>query len=135
MVDEVQPERLDGIAFLSDLTAEDRQDVAAKMRLKRVPVGGVLAEEGDLSTTFAAILSGTVTVHRAGRHVADLGPGDVVGEAGTATLQPRNATVIATTATEIAVLMGWDLRDLIERFPSIKARVEAIVASRSGGSS
>jgi CRP/FNR family transcriptional regulator, cyclic AMP receptor protein len=128
---EVAPERLGGVGLFADLSDEERAQVADRMRLERSPRGAVVAEEGDLPTKFFAILDGHVTVHRDGHHVADLGAGEVFGEAGVAALQPRNASVIATTAVEVGVLMGWDLRDLMVAIPALGARVEAMIADRA----
>ena len=127
----IEADRLGGVDVFSRLSAEELDRVAEMMRLVPAPVGTVVATEGDLSSTFFVVLSGTVTVHREGRHVADLGAGDVFGEVGTVMLQPRNATVIATTPAEVAVLMGWDLRDVLEQHPSVRARLDEIAASRS----
>ncbi len=127
----VEAGELGGVELFEGLPVDDLEAIAAKMRRTSVPVGSVLAQEGELSSKAFVILSGAMTVHRNGRHVADLGAGEIVGEAGTTTLLRRNATVIATMPSVIAVLMGWDLRDLVERFPVLKARVEATAASRA----
>jgi CRP/FNR family transcriptional regulator, cyclic AMP receptor protein len=131
MGDEVAPDRLASVELFAGLSDEERSAVAATMRLQRFARGGVVAEEGDLPTKFFVMLDGHVTVHRDGRHVADLGPGEVFGEAGAAALQPRNASVIATTPVEVAVMMGWDLRDLMTALPALGARVEALIADRA----
>ena len=54
-------------------------------------------------------------VHRGGRQVATLGPGDYFGELSSSTPSPRDATVIATTPVE---LLG-------HRAPSVLATVRA----------
>jgi hypothetical protein len=48
-------------------------------------------------------------------------------------LRARNATVTVTGDAEIGELMGWDLRGLIARYPSVKAKIDAIVEERSTG--
>ena len=130
-MDELTADRLAQVEFFSDLPREDLERVAELATVRKVPVATLLTEEGGLSVQFFVVLSGHVTVHRAGHHVADLGPGDVFGEVGAVQLQPRNATVISTTPAEIATLMGWELRDLVERSPAVRARIDAIVAGRT----
>lgn len=127
----VAADRLAGVELFSDLSDDQRAQIATQMRLVRVPVGEVLVQEGDLPSKFFVILDGAMTVHRDGHHLADLGPGDVAGETGAVGLLPRNATVIATLPSEIAVLMGWDLRALLDEFPSIKERADAVIAARA----
>jgi len=87
----------------------------------------------DLRAQVALYLlfDGDVIVHRSGHHVADLHAGDVFGEAGTLSLEHRNATVIATTPARLGVLMGWELRDLAAGSPELAARVEDLIASRT----
>lgn len=127
----IEASELAGVALFEGLSEDDLAAIGAKMRRLHVPVGDVLAGEGELSSKAFVILRGSMTVHREGRHIADLGAGDIVGEVGTAGLLRRNATVIATTPSMVAVLMGWDLRGLIERFPPLKERIEAVAASRA----
>lgn len=90
--------------------------------------------DDDLKAKFFVLLQGTVTVHREGRHLADLGPSEVFGEAVSVAGQPRSATVIVTTPAELGVVMDWDLRELLERQPSLRTRLDAIVSSRAAGS-
>lgn len=121
---------LAGISLFSDCSSDERERLAQVMETEDHPVGAVLAEEGDLPTKFFVILDGNVTVHRSGRHVADLGQGDFFGELGVLALQRRNATVIATTALRVAVAMGWDLRRLLDDMPDLAERLGAIASSR-----
>jgi CRP-like cAMP-binding protein len=123
--------RLADVELFSDLGPEERDQLARQMTLRRAPVGAVIAHEGDLPTKFFVLLSGTVGIERGGVHLADLGPGDVFGEAGAVVLRARNATVTVTSDAEIGELMGWDLRGLIARYPSVKAKIDTIVQERS----
>lgn len=131
MKNQVTADRLASIPLFADVPRDKLAEVAAAVRTLKAPTGHVLAEEGDFSSLFFVILDGYVTVHRAGRHIADLGKDDFFGEAGTMTCAPRNATVIATTPVDAVVFMGWDLRDLCEELPSLKARLEAVSAERA----
>lgn len=134
MATQVDTTTLADTPFFAGLPDADLAELAERMRVAEVEVGGVLASEGEqLRTQFYLVLDGHVTVHREGRHVADLGPGDVFGEAGAAKLQPRNATVIATTPATVASVLGWDLREVMERSPALAARVDEILEERSGG--
>lgn len=122
--------RLESVGLLTDVSAEHREELAAVMRVESHSRGTVLVEEGDLPTKFYILLSGFVTVHREGRHITDLGPGDYFGEIGVLALEGRNASVIATTPCEVAVAMGWDLRQLLDEMPDLKSRLETAAASR-----
>jgi CRP/FNR family cyclic AMP-dependent transcriptional regulator len=115
---------------LSNVADEDRAALAEVMRIEDRPRGNVLVEEGDIPDKFFLLVNGHVTVHRSGRHVADLGPGDIFGETGVLALKPRNASVIATTPVQVAVAMGWDVRGLLPERPSLKAALEAEAEQR-----
>lgn len=117
---------------LAELDEETRAAMASKMRIDEHPVGTPLVIEGDAPSKFYVLLDGHVTVHRGGAHVQDLGPGDVIGELGVISMKPRNATVITTTDVKVAVAMGWDLRQLIDERPDLRARLDALAAERSG---
>jgi CRP-like cAMP-binding protein len=134
MSEVVTPEQLADVGLFSGLPDDLRSQVAQQLMLTEVPVGEVLIAEDDLATKLFVVFEGDVTVHRSGTHVADLHAGDVFGEAGTAHLEHRNATVIATTPARLGVLMGWELRDLVATSPELAARLEALIASRSGES-
>ena len=117
---------------LAELDDDVRSAMATMMRVEEHPVGTPLVIEGDAPTKFYVILEGHVTVHRGGAHVLDLGPGEVVGELGVISMRPRQATVLATTDVKVAVAMGWDLRQAIDEQPELRARLDALAASRGG---
>lgn len=122
--------RLAPVDLFSSFTAEERQKVANCMKTEEHPLGSVLVEEGDLPTKFFVLLDGHVTVHRHGHHVADLGPGDYFGEVGVISLEPRNASVIATTPVEVAVTMGWELRNVLAESPDLRSTLESATHTR-----
>ena len=120
----MDPSQLVTTGVLSEVTDDDRAALAQIMRLEERPRGNVLVEEA-IPDRFFLLVDGHVTVHRSGRHVADLGPGEVFGETGVLALKPRNASVIATTPVQVAVAMGWDVRDLLTGRPGLQSALEA----------
>lgn len=121
---------LSKVRVFSELSEEDRATLAEVMRTETHPRGTVLVEEGELPTKLFALLDGHVTVHVNGRHVADLGPGELFGEMGVVALKPRNASVIATTPVAVAVAMGWDFRRLFDQIADLREGVERTVGNR-----
>lgn len=128
----MEASELSGVDLVAGLSDQAVEAFAAELKRERHPVGYVLVEQGDVSSKFFILLDGHVTVHRDGAHVADLGPGDIMGEMGVIALKSRNASVIATTPVEVAVAMGWSLRECMDAQPDLKTRLETIVAARSG---
>lgn len=121
---------LERVGFVAGATDAERDDLAAAFRVEKLPVGTALAIEGDPPTKFYVLLDGHVTVHREGQHLRDLGPGDSFGELGVIGLVPRTATVIATTSIEVAVAMGWDLRERLDRNEALKDRLAQSISER-----
>ena len=95
-----------------------------------MPEGKELVREGDYSYDVLAIEEGTARVERDGRHLADLGPGDVVGEMGVLERSQRNATVIATSPMLLVTLTSWDIRRLGKTAPRAVEHLREVVAKR-----
>ncbi len=82
------------------------------------------------------IQSGKVRVVRTGEDgveqaVAELGPGETVGEAGILFGKPRNATVYADEATCVIEVPGAALREALDRSFHIGLALETVARRRS----
>lgn len=121
---------LSGIPLFSMLSDGDREEIAAAMRVDTIPEDTYVIEQGDLSYKFFVILDGSARVERQGSHLATLGPGDFFGEAGIVHQELRNADVLAITPLRLGILIGWDVRDLMNRYPEVAARIRAAADKR-----
>jgi CRP-like cAMP-binding protein len=92
--------------------------------------GEILMTEGKSGMEAFVVVDGSAKVTRAGRKVADLGPGDWMGEIALLANVPRTATVVATSPLETLVLTRRGLSDLIDDVPSIGTKVLAAVGER-----
>jgi CRP/FNR family transcriptional regulator, cyclic AMP receptor protein len=126
----VDPERLRKIAVFSDLDDDELESIAALAAEVSVPDGKELVREGDYSYDVLAIEEGTASVERDGEHLADLGPGDVVGEMGVLERSRRSATVRATSPMLLVTLTGWDIRRLRKTAPKVVDHLRGVVAER-----
>jgi len=122
---------VEAAALSTGLSAKDWAALGRVMTVRDHPRGTVLAEEGDLPTSFHVLLEGHVTVHRDGVHLDDLGAGDYFGEVGVLSLKARNASVIATTPVRVATAMGWDLRSLLDENPELREKLTETAANRT----
>ena len=74
--------RLKSIPVFAGLGDDALHHIAALASEVSVPAGKQLVREGDYSYEMLAIEEGTATVEQGGTKVADVGPGDVIGEMG-----------------------------------------------------
>ena len=65
-----------------------------------------------------------------GKKIADLGPGDWLGEIALITDSPRTATVTATSPVDVLVITDRRFRSVVETMPSIALKVLACVGER-----
>ena len=126
----MDPARLSKIPVFSDLDDDELASIAALAAEVSVPDGKELVREGDYSYDVLAIEEGTASVERHGAHVADLGPGDVVGEMGVLERSQRNATVRATSPMLLVTLTGWDIRRLQKTAPKVVDHLRDVVVQR-----
>lgn len=132
---EVQMEagQLADMPLLKELSDEDRVVLAERMRELEVAAGSYVVQQGELSYQFYLILEGTAAVDREGQHLGDLGPGDFFGEMGILGHSRRNADVVATSSMRMMVLVGWDLRMLMDEFPRLRNRIQGAMVDRVEG--
>jgi CRP-like cAMP-binding protein len=106
----MDPNRLTAIPLFSGLSAEEAKRLATFANETSIAEGQILMKEGDYSTELIAIEEGTAEVLRNGQRIASLGPGDLIGEMGLLSREPRNADVIATSPMLVLKLTHWEIR-------------------------
>lgn len=92
--------------------------------------GTVLTREGSTGREFFVLIEGTARVAKGTRKVAELGPGDWLGEIALLTKAPRTATVTATSPIHTLVITERDFRLTVADMPSIAMKVLTCVAER-----
>ena len=122
--------QLKRIPLFADASDEDLARVATFAQSKEVPEGEVVVSEGGFSRELLAIEEGTVEVTRDGEHIADLGPGDVFGEAGMLDDEMRSATVTATSRLKLISLGHFEVQRLKKDAPEVFGKIEELVEQR-----
>lgn len=122
--------RLKDIPVLADLTDDEREAIASLAAEVSVPAGKELVREGDYSYELLAIEEGTAKVEKGGALIAELGPGDIIGEMGVLDKSQRSATVTATSPMLLVTLDRWDAKKLTKLSPSVADKLKALVESR-----
>ncbi|MGZ4277343.1 MAG: cyclic nucleotide-binding domain-containing protein [Solirubrobacteraceae bacterium] len=126
----MDPARLKKIPVFADVDDEELRHIANLVAEVSVPEGKELVREGDYSYDVIVIEEGTAKVEKGGETVADVGPGDVVGEMGVLEHAQRNATVTATSPMRLFTLTGWDIRRLRKSAPDAVDHLRSVVAER-----
>jgi CRP/FNR family transcriptional regulator, cyclic AMP receptor protein len=126
----MDPNRLKEIYLFSHLSDEEARRLAAFATETSVAEGQILMKEGDYSTELIGIEEGTAEVVRDGKKLASLGKGDVIGEMGLLSREPRNASVIATSPMRVMKLTHWEVKRMSDETVQ---RIEEIIQERRDG--
>jgi CRP/FNR family transcriptional regulator, cyclic AMP receptor protein len=123
-------ELLKSIPIFSYLTKQQLTEVAKHADEVQVDAGHVLASEGARGHEMFVIASGGVEVTKAGRTIATLGSGDVVGELSLLDGKPRTADVVATEPSTLLVVAGREFEPLLHDIPELSVRLLKALAQR-----
>ncbi len=93
--------------------------VALARRELHFESGDPLYEEGDPARDCYLIVAGDAEVTIAGRFLADVGEGEIIGEIGLLDRGPRSATVVARTPLVVQVIEADAFDRLLEEAPSV----------------
>lgn len=116
----------DQLASVSIFAEMSRREIKALRRLMtpvQVREGRELTRQGEPGREFMVILDGTAVVRRNGRKVADLGPGDFLGELAVLSGAPRTATVVATSEMSLEILNRRELMTMLDENPRVARKI------------
>ena len=122
--------RLRSIELFDSLSPDARRSVAQHADELDIPEGTELARQGDFAYEFFVIEDGTADVLRDGEPIAELGPGDFLGEMGIVGQVVRNATVTTTSPARVIVMSEQDFRSMARTNPAVADRITAAVEQR-----
>lgn len=95
-----------------------------------VTAGKELLHEGQFAYEFMVIQDGHAEVMRDGEHVADLGPGDFLGEIAALEDGKRNASVVARSPMCLIVMTAHELRQLASAIPDLGETLRKAASER-----
>ena len=87
--------------------------------------------EGGFSNDFYVIKDGTAKVEREGEQLAEVGPGDVIGEEGLLEKSQRSATITATSTMRVIKIEHWELSRMKKSMPEVVDQLLKRVEERS----
>ena len=121
---------LRSIELFESLPSQARRAIAQHADELDVPEGTKLARQGEFAYEFFVIEDGTADVLRDGERIAELGPGDFLGEMGIVGRVVRNATVVTTSPARVVVMSEQDFRSMSRTNPDLASRITAAVEQR-----
>ena len=121
---------LRSIPLFESLPRGARRAVAEHADEVDVSEGTQLARQGDFAYEFFVIEEGTAEVVRDGERIAQLGPGDFLGEMGIIERVVRNATVVTTSPARVIVMSEQAFRSMARSSPEVADRIAAAVEER-----
>lgn len=120
------------VSILEGASEEVLQDLAEQLKPVNVDDGDILLEEGQLGSALYFVLEGQLQVKRAGLRnvIALLSEGDVVGEMGLVSSEPRSATVQAKGQVQVLRLEREDFLRAIQRNPQFTLQLRRLALER-----
>ena len=130
----------DTLAMMSLFRLLDRPQLlklVAKASEHVFTTGEVVFHQGEPSDVLYVVLSGQVRVVQAtfesslgGQWLAEFGYGEIFGELGMLTVQPRSATIVAVEHTRCLALALEDFMEVLRRSPEVALSVMRLLALR-----
>ena len=127
-----RPERIKELPRFRGLSDAEMNRIAAAGTVVTVPERWSMILEGSPPDEAYLILEGRVMVRRHGEEVAELAPGDIVGEISLHEHTLRTATVTALSPLELLHLGREAFTRLYDDVPAFRQAVDATVAERLG---
>jgi CRP-like cAMP-binding protein len=113
------------------LHREDVDTLAATADRVTLPAGRVLTRRGDIGREAFLVVRGRVQVRRDSELVAELGPGEIVGEQALLGDWHRTADVVAVTDVELGVFSRRGFETAMAGSPSFRDHVQDTVRRRA----
>jgi len=129
---DAKAELIRSIPLFAGCTPDEIHEVAAIADEVDLREGKRLTTENTEGREFVVIIEGTAEVHKGDEVVNRIGPGGWVGEIALLTGTPRTATVVATSPVHALVIEGHRFTQLMEHAPQIRAKIEKVLAERTG---
>lgn len=118
------------MSFFSAFTPQEIARISSAGTRVTLPEGWAPISEKTGADKAYIILSGTVSVRQHGEEVAQLGPGDIVGEAAILNHSLRTASIVSLTPMELIHFTADQLNRLAVEMPKFGEQLEAVAQQR-----
>ncbi len=119
-------------SFFEQFTPQEVARISAAGRHSTLPEGWSPIWENTPADKAYILLDGTVSVRQDGQEIAQIGPGDIIGEAAIVRHTLRTASIVALTPLEVIHFTSEAIRELIAEMPRFGEALEEVAKSRLG---
>lgn len=119
-------------SFFESFTPQEVARISSAGRRLKLPEGWSPIWQDTPADKAYILLDGTVSVRRHGEEIAQVGSGEIFGEAAIVGHSLRTASIVALTPLEVIHFTDDDVRELIQEMPSFKAALDEVTQSRQG---
>jgi NTE family protein len=132
MKPQVSQHGLDGVEIFQDLEEDERSRLAAELETLTLKRGDVLVRQGDVADALYVVVTGRFSVTVSGRSepVAEVGPGQPIGEIAFLAGGARTATVTALRDSLVLRLGRPEFEALSAKTPAIWRTLTVTLAKR-----
>ena len=130
MLHQARADELARVPLFAHCSKRELRRLASEAHVEQIEPGQKLLSQGAPSPHLYVILAGTAAVERDGAEVGRVSHGDIVGELGLLLDEPRNASVVATSALEVLSLDRAGLQRALDAVPGMGWRLLTTVAER-----
>ena len=123
-------DHLASVPLFRGMTTKELRDIAKATVELTIDQGKEFVTQGDVGREAFIIVDGHADVSRGGQTIAQLGPGDCVGELALLDHGPRTATVTAATPVTVLVLGPREFSGLLDEVPTLNHKILAALAAR-----
>jgi CRP/FNR family cyclic AMP-dependent transcriptional regulator len=121
---------LSGMELFRGMDEASLRPVAERAQEADFPPGRYIVQQGQIGSGLYLIIEGKVRVVHGSDVLAELGPGELVGEISVLDQQPRLASAIAEEPTRALGIASWDFIELLEQDPKLAINVLRVMATR-----
>lgn len=119
-------------SFFSSFKPQEIARISAAGTRVNLPEGWSPIWERTPADKAYVILDGRVSVRQHGEEIAQLGPGDIMGEAAIVNRSLRTASIVALTPLELIHFTDEAIQRLSIEMPSFKRALDAVAEERFG---
>ena len=123
-------ELLRTVPLFATLDEGELQDVGRHADEVAVPAGTTIVTQNATGNSFYVIIEGRADVMRDDQKLAELGPGDFLGEMALLEDLPRSATVATTEPTRLLEMHRRDFSTVLDEAPHLARKMLAVMAHR-----